>query len=1186
MTHSIRLTLAVSTGLLMALGSSTGLSAIAQPIIAAPDGTGTHIHSNGSEFQIQGGTPAGSNLFHSFQQFNLNAQQTATFLATPGIQNILSRVVGGSPSYIDGLIRVTGSPANLYLMNPSGIVFGANASLNVPAAFTATTANAIGLGCTAGACDQWFTAVGAPPPANLTGQPGGLAFLTAAPGAIVNAGTLAVPAGQTLTLAGGTVINTGTLTAPGGTVSVLAVPGDRFVRIQPSGQLLSWELPLATQRSLLEFAPPLAVPALPELLTGGSLASATGVTVTDGVVRLTQTQTPIAQTPGTLALAGHISVDAGTAIGNAGTAIATGEHTQFLGSISAQGGVLGGNGGFVETSGRQTLAIAPTAQVITHAPQGTWGTWLLDPLTLTVVATGGTGAIVSGTNAEPDSTINASTVVTALNGSNVILQADVSITIDALLDASGNALLGNLTLQAPTIVLNQAITLKSGATLTGTANRVSVGAAGSIQNAVDVAANQATVFLAGSTYTVADPVRIDRSVTVQGAGAGNTQINGGGTTRLFQIDAGTVTLANLSLINGRATSGGAITNAGTLTLQNTVLAQNIATSGDGGAIYNTGTLTVQDSNLTNNWAGDEGGAIFNGGLATIRNSTLAQNTAANRGGAIHNVGILKVDASTVTGNVAANEGGALLNWGGIAAIESSTITQNRPTNAQGSIVNYGFLQLVNSVVDAPPVVLPSPPPLPSLPLPPPLPSPVPVLPPLPPLLNIPTVLSRPREPVEVLRDPQRATAIAQETAPILTTRTNNTPAQAIALTDRTFSQAYTQHLGLSEQVNVSMTHLQTVLSQLRGRGIQSAIIYVSFVPSAETSAASSRSPQPDDQLQLTLVRATGEPLVRTLPVTRAEVVTQAKLFRVAVADPDDDASYIPLARQLYGWLLAPLEATLQADGISHLVFCLDEGLRVIPLAAMLNQDQFVAERYAVSIIPSAALTDLTVTPPQIQRLVAMGADRFQQKEALPAVPLELSLVQRQVPQSATVLLNEQFTLSNLTQAQRDRPEILHLATHAELSPGSAEQSYIQLWDSRLTLPQMRSLNWRDMNLTLLTLSACTTAVSSREAELGFAGLAAVSGVRSVLGSLWTVSDIGTLALMNEFYSNLQQSATLAGALQAAQLRLLKGQVWIERDRLVSDRGSVTLPSDPARSGKLRLRHPFYWSSFMLIGNPW
>jgi filamentous hemagglutinin family protein len=126
---------------------------LAQSITPAADGAGTQVTPAGNRLDIHGGRLSGdgANLFHSFERFGLDAGQTANFLSNPAISNILGRVVGGNASIINGLIQVSGGNSNLFLINPAGIVFGANAQLNVPASFTATTATGIGFGQ-----NRWF----------------------------------------------------------------------------------------------------------------------------------------------------------------------------------------------------------------------------------------------------------------------------------------------------------------------------------------------------------------------------------------------------------------------------------------------------------------------------------------------------------------------------------------------------------------------------------------------------------------------------------------------------------------------------------------------------------------------------------------------------------------------------------------------------------------------------------------------------------------------------------------------------------------------------------------------------------------------------------------------------------------------------------------------------------------------
>ncbi|MBW4671344.1 MAG: CHAT domain-containing protein [Cyanomargarita calcarea GSE-NOS-MK-12-04C] len=281
-----------------------------QPVIPASDGTGTIVAPNGNQINITGGQLSrdNANLFHSFTQFGLNADQIANFLSTPGIQNILGRIVGGNPSVINGQIQVTGSNANLFLMNPAGIVFGANVSLNVPGAFTATTANGIGFG------SNWFNASGTNNYADLVGNPGTFSFSMSEPGAIFNAGNLTVGEGQNLTLLAGTVANTGSVSAPEGQIIVSAVPGEKLVRLSQPGSPLSLEIQPLPQSGNQPQAWSLPILSLPQLLTSGGGANASKLTLnSDG--KLTLSGSGIAVENGDI-VAGNVTAKTATLSAN------------------------------------------------------------------------------------------------------------------------------------------------------------------------------------------------------------------------------------------------------------------------------------------------------------------------------------------------------------------------------------------------------------------------------------------------------------------------------------------------------------------------------------------------------------------------------------------------------------------------------------------------------------------------------------------------------------------------------------------------------------------------------------------------------------------------------------------------------------------------------------------------------
>jgi filamentous hemagglutinin family protein len=321
--------------------------AIAQPITPAIDGTNTRVTVRGNQFDIDGGQLSrdGVNLFQSFRQFGLDANQIANFISKPSIQNILGRVTGGDPSVINGLIQVTGGQSNLYLLNPSGILFGPNARLSIPASFLATTATGIEFS------GGWFNAIASNDYASLVGSPTTFAFNAAQAGSIVNAGQLAVSEGQSLSLLGGTVVNTGSLSAPAGQITIMAVPSQpgeaSLLRISQPGNLLSLEIVSNTDATTSGASPlpsDFQVASLPQLLTGGNFGSATRLTVDAAgqVALMTASSSSSVQIPsetGTAIASGAIAAS-GSSLG--GTVQILGNQVALLGADVNVSGVNGG----------------------------------------------------------------------------------------------------------------------------------------------------------------------------------------------------------------------------------------------------------------------------------------------------------------------------------------------------------------------------------------------------------------------------------------------------------------------------------------------------------------------------------------------------------------------------------------------------------------------------------------------------------------------------------------------------------------------------------------------------------------------------------------------------------------------------------------------------------------------------
>jgi CHAT domain-containing protein len=374
---------------------------------------------------------------------------------------------------------------------------------------------------------------------------------------------------------------------------------------------------------------------------------------------------------------------------------------------------------------------------------------------------------------------------------------------------------------------------------------------------------------------------------------------------------------------------------------------------------------------------------------------------------------------------------------------------------------------------------------------------------------------------------------------------------------------------------------QVLLRQIRLYGRKAAVLWV--MPKS-------------DHLRLVLINPGSSPIVQQISEADQEkLYTVVRQFYLEVTNPRKLAttSYLEPAQQLYNWIIQPIKTELEASEIETILFCLGEGLRTLPLGALHDGQQFLIEQYGITRIPGFNLMNHDYTQLNDAQVLAMGASEFSNQTPLPAVPVELSTIIQETNANPAGLwpgkafLNDAFTQKNLDQQLRATDyKIIHLATHAEFKPGEPNQSYIQLWDSQLRLNQMPDMDWNNPPAELLVLSACRTAVGNADVELGFAGLALQSGVKSALASLWYVSDLGTLGLMSEFYQQLKTATTKAEALQKAQIAMIQQKVRFEQGELITSKNRLSLPPELAELNQIKMSHPFFWSGFNLIGSPW
>ncbi|MFZ0769975.1 MAG: choice-of-anchor Q domain-containing protein [Candidatus Sulfotelmatobacter sp.] len=225
-----------------------------------------------------------------------------------------------------------------------------------------------------------------------------------------------------------------------------------------------------------------------------------------------------------------------------------------------------------------------------------------------------------------------------------------------------------------------------------------------IGHAISLASSGDSVRVAPATYT--ENLTIGISLTVLGANAGTTIIDGGAANTVISIwETTQVILSGLTIRNGyNQYYGGGIINYGTLTINNSTITANSSNYG-GGGIENFGTLTINHSTIPGNnltYQYGSGGAILNSAVLTINHSTISGHNASDGAGIFSGCcglssTVTNINDSTITGN-SGTWGAAIYITSGTGAINNSTITGNSATDGGGGIMNYGTLTINNATI--------------------------------------------------------------------------------------------------------------------------------------------------------------------------------------------------------------------------------------------------------------------------------------------------------------------------------------------------------------------------------------------------------------------------------------------------------------------------------------------------------
>jgi CHAT domain-containing protein/Tfp pilus assembly protein PilF len=343
----------------------------------------------------------------------------------------------------------------------------------------------------------------------------------------------------------------------------------------------------------------------------------------------------------------------------------------------------------------------------------------------------------------------------------------------------------------------------------------------------------------------------------------------------------------------------------------------------------------------------------------------------------------------------------------------------------------------------------------------------------------------------------------------------------------------------------------------------------------------------ENSLELVLVTPDSPPIHRTVAVKKENLHQTILNFRKALENPSLDVK--KPARQLYDWLIKPIEKDLTQAATQTIVYAPDGQLRYIPLAALFDGKQWLVQRYSINHITAASLTNFNTPPSSDLRILAAAFTKgsytvevANRKEIFSGLPFAA----KEVENLATIVPGTKKILDNafnpeMTVPQMDDFTIVHMATHAAFVVGKPEDSFILFGNGELV--NLKDIaTWSLPRVDLVVLSACETGLGGKlgdgEEILGFGYQMQKTGARSAIASLWAVDDGGTQALMSVFYALLPSGKlTKAEVLRQAQIALITGS----SSQLGQQQGRIdSIP----KSTVVSLSHPYYWAPFILIGN--